>query len=265
MHTHPDQKDTPYPVIRGVGGNAWGTAYAEGSASDPVWRLTGTVPSAVAQLQTQGFHAPEWFGAMLTGTSDSPFVVLDRGTGWSVWGAKSRVVGDHLIQVAAAGLFEHTSNGLDKRNPASDSSLNFRSRGAIPDAMVIRKDLVDWGAGHGTDLGHVLHLFFVETDSTAGFRSPMVGAESGKVGWGAEGQRIAIDPTIDLTTRGLSPDALVIARTLQRYGAYLGDNAGGATSLKAEQENSVRDVWHGELQADSLRNITWDDFVVVPS
>ncbi len=263
MHSHREQAGTAFPLIRGVGGNRWGTAYAEGTAADPVWRLTGSLPSEVGILATKGFHAPEWFGAMLTGTGDSPFVVVDRGQGRTVWGARSKVVGDHLIHVSSAGLFEHASNGLDKRNPASNSRVNFRSRGAIPDAMVIRRDLVDWGLAHGSDLGHVLHLFMVETDSSAGHRHPMVGSESGNSGWGAEGQRIAIDPAVDLTTRGLSPEALVIARTLQRYGAYIGDNAGGPTSLKAEQENGVRDVWGGRLKADSLSGITWDDFVVL--
>ena len=263
MKAHPDQRGTAYPLIRGPGGNSWGTAYAEGSAADPVWRLTGSVPSEVAVLRTQGFHAPESFGSMLTGTSDSPFVVVDRASGWSVWGAKASVTGDHVISVGAAGLFVHASNGLDRRSPFSDSAVNFRSRGAIPDAMVIRKDLVSWGVAMGGDLGHVLHLFMVETDSSAGYVHPMVGYESGKYGWGAEGQRIAIDPGVDLTTRGLSPEALVIARTLQRYGAYLGDNAGGPTSLKAEQESAGHPVWDGRLTADALRGLSWDDFVVV--
>ena len=74
MASHPDQKGTPYPVLRGAGGNAWGTAYAEAGASDPVWRLTGAVPADVADLKTTGFRAPEWLGQVLTGTSDSPFV-----------------------------------------------------------------------------------------------------------------------------------------------------------------------------------------------
>ena len=264
MTTHPDQAGTAYPVIRGVGGNQWGTAYAEGKATDPVWRLTGSVPAEVAALATTGFHAPEWFGAMLTGTSDSPFVVIDRATGISVWAAKSQVVGDHLISVGAAGYFEHASNGLDQRNPLADSDRNFRSRGGIPDAMVIRKDAVDEGIRNGTGLGHVLHLFMVETDSSAGFTHPMTGAESGKYGFGAEGQRIAIRSDIDLTRRGLSPEGLVIARTLQQHGAYIGDNSGTTTSLKAEQENDVRNVWGGRLTADALEGITWDNFVVLP-
>lgn len=264
MATHPDQVGTPYPVIRGAEGNAWGTAFAEGKASDPVWRLTGSVPGPVEDLRTTGFHAPEWFGAMLTGTSDSPFVVIDRASGVSVWAAKAEVVGDHLISVGAAGYFEHRSNGLDKRNPRSDSDRNFRSRGAIPDAMVIRKDAVYHAIRNGTSLGHVLHLFLVETDSAAGFTHPMTGAESGKYGFGAEGQRIAIRSDIDLSRRGLSPEGLVIARTLQEHGAYIGDNSGSLTALKAEQENGVRGVWGGRLTQDALRGITWNDFVVFP-
>jgi hypothetical protein len=157
----------------------------------------------------------------------------------------------------------HASNGLDRRNPKSNNTLNFRSRGAIPDAMVIRRDLVDAGIAAGTGLGHVLHMFLVETNSAAGFCHPMVGTESGKYGWGAEGQRLAIASDVNLTKRGLSPAALVIARTLQQHGAYIGDNAGGGSTLKAEQATSERDVWNGLLNQASLKGITWNDFVVL--
>lgn len=44
--SHPDQKGTQYPVINGLGTNKWGTAYAEGSATDPIWKLTGNVPAS---------------------------------------------------------------------------------------------------------------------------------------------------------------------------------------------------------------------------
>jgi hypothetical protein len=263
MAHHPDQAGTGYPMIRGVGGNRWGMVYAEGRADDPVWRLVGSVPAEVSVLKSLGFHAPESFGSQLTGTSDSPFVVMDVASGFTVWGAKATKVGDHVISVGAAGLFEHNSNGLDRRNPRTNSVINFRSRGAIPDAMVIRHDLMERAVATGGDLGHVLHVFFVETDSSAGAVHPMVGAESGKNGWGAEGLRIAVRAGADLS--GCSPEAAVIARTLQRHGAYLGDNAGKATSLKAEQESPGHPVWGGALQADELKGcISWSDFVVLP-
>lgn len=263
MATFPEQRGVAYPLIRGVGGNRWGTVYAEGRASDPVWRLTGNVPKEVSALSLTGFHAPASFGAQLTGTSDSPFVVMDRASGWSVWGAKARVAGNHLISVGTAGLFDDSSNGLDRRNPRSNSKLNFRSRGAIPDAMVIRRDLMDYAVKHGGDLGHVLHLFFVETSTAAGAVSPMTGFESSKAGFGAEGMRIAIDPQVDLAKRGLSPQGLVIARTLQHYGAYIGDNSGGATALKAQQDDAGGHIWGNSLHRDELRGLTWSDFVVI--
>ena len=263
MATHPDQRGTPYPVVRGTQGNQWGTVYAEGRASDPVWRLTGNVPSAVGFLRTDGFRAPESLGETLTGTSDSPFVVMDRANGISVWAAKARVDGPYSINVGAAGAYEHASNGLDKRNPRSDSMVNYRSRGAIPDSMVIRRDRMDWAVANDTDLGYVLHMFLVETDSSAGYVHPMVGSESGKYGFGAEGTRVAIAPSVDLTRRGLSPQGLALARTLQRRGAYIGDNSGSKTALKAEQENAAHPVWGGTLPEDVLAGITWDDFVVI--
>ncbi|MGH8892852.1 MAG: hypothetical protein ACRDWY_06030, partial [Actinomycetes bacterium] len=263
MRAHSDQDRLDYPVIRGVGANRWGTVYAEGRASDPVWRLAGRVPPEVSVLRREGFHAPEWLGEALTRTSDSPFVVVDRASGWSIWGAKARDVGGNVIRVGAAGLFEHDSNGLDLRNPLADSRVNFRSRGAIPDAMVIRRDLMAYAQATNGDLGHVLHMFFVETDSSAGHVHPMVGEESGKHGWGAAGTRIAVGPDVDLSRRDCSPAALVIARTLQRHGTYLGDNASQGAGLKAEQETDAAS-WEGTLSEDEMEGcIRWNDFVVI--
>jgi hypothetical protein len=233
------------------------------TAADPMWRLTGIVPPFCSTLTTTGFHAPTWLGSLLTCTSDSPFCVVDLGSGFTVFGSKASVVGPRTIAVQSAGLMYHSSNGLHRKDPLSDDKRNFTSRGRISDAMVIRSDLVEHGIAHNTDLGHVLHLFLVETRSADGYRHPMVACESGKDGFGAEGERIAIDPAVDLTTRGLSPAGLVIARTLQRYGCYFGDNAGRESALKAEQETASHPVWNGRLCQDTLAGLRWDDFVVL--
>lgn len=252
---------SPYPLIRGVD-DEWGMPYALGTCTDPVWRLTGDVPAAVAFLRTEGFHAPTDFVDTLTGTSDSPFVVIDRcGSptmphGMTVWAHDGGADGDRTIDVRSAGAFQHDSNGLDRRNTRSDSALNFRSRGAIPDAMVIRDDLLAWAIANDGDLGHVLHMFWWETDSSAGAVHPMVGDESGKDGFGAEGMRIRIRPDVDLNARDCSPAGLVVARTLQRYGAYLGDNAGHASGIKAEQGSEA-------ITTDALSCVRWDDFAFV--
>lgn len=261
MSTFAGQAGVAFPIINGTNGNLWGTPYALGAASDPVWTLTGTVDPKAVILKTQGFHAPSWLGTALTGTSDSPFCVQDTANGFTVFGTKATQTGPNVISIGgSAGITYHSSNGLDARNPASDDARNETSRGRISDAMVIRKAAVDWAIANNTDLGHVLHMFMVETDSSKGFMSPMVGFESGKNGWGAEGQRLAIDPSVDLTTRGLSPAGLVVARTLQVHGCYIGDNAGNGSTLKAEQETKAHPVWNGELGPNSLQGVTWGDF-----
>ena len=265
MKSFPDQHGTRYPTISGVSGSDWGMAYAMGSRHDPVWKLTGSMQSECAILRTRGFHAPAWFGSMLTGTSDSPFCVIDRASGYTVFGSVANLAGDHLIHVSSAGITHHRSNGLTGVNPHSNDKHNFTGRGRISDAMVIRRDLVEYGIAHHTGLGHVLQMNIAETRSADGFCNPMVSCESGQNGFGAEGERIKIRGHIDLRKRGLSPAGLVIARTLQQHGCYFGDNAGGPSTFKAEQENNSRPVWHGLLRQDSLHGISWDDFVVLSS
>ncbi len=122
--------------------------------------------------------------------------------------------------------------------------------------MVIREDLLaaaEAGANGGT-LGHVLHMFAMETNTAAGFAHPMVGEESGKAGYGAEGQRIRVKQSWT-PPAGCDGPGLVIARTLQRFGAYLGDNSGSGSGIKAEQGST-----YPGLTVDALAGcITWTD------
>jgi hypothetical protein len=256
-----------YLKIRGANGVGWGIAYAEASCSDPIYRIGagGSVPASQAHLRTVGFHAPAAAWKNIPQNGDAPFLIVDRcGTsarpnGLSVWGANA-VVSGQTVNVSAAGSFAHDTNGLDRRNPASNSQLNERSRGVIPDSMLIRPDVLDYAVHHGTGLGYMLEVFWLETNSAAGFTSPMVGAEGGNNGVGAEGQRIRIKPGIDLAARpGCSPTTnpvgLAIARTLQQNGAYIGDNSGSGSGIKTAQN-----AQYPGLNADSLRGcMTWDD------
>jgi hypothetical protein len=264
MASHPDQRGIDHPRLSGVDGNEWGMPYAMGRAHHPVWRLTGDLNRWTDVLMRRGFHAPEWFGHCLTGTSDSPFCVVDRASGFTVLARRAERVGNRLIRVDGAAITYHDSNGLDRRHRRSDDARNHMSRGRISDAMVIRRDLVEHGIANRTDLGHVLHLFLVETRTADGHTGPMINQEKGKHGFGAEGERIAIAPGVDLRTRGLSPAGLVIARTLQNYGCYFGDNSGSCSRIKVEQESKGRPVWQGlGLNRDSLSGLSWEDFVVL--
>lgn len=264
MASHPDQRDFGHPRLNGLDGNAWGTPYALGRARHPIWRLTGDLHPMVRRLGRRGFHAPAWLGRMLTGTSDSPLCVVDKAWGFTLYCNNAERVGRRLIKAENVGISFHNSNGLDHRHRRANDGRNFTSRGRISDAMVIREDLVRYGVANNTDLGHVLHMFFVETRTKDGHTGPMINEEDDNYGFGAQGERIAIAPGVNLRKRRLSPSAMVIARTLQNHGCYLGDNSGSQSALKMEQENDVRPVWGGHrLHKDSLRALSWDDFVVL--
>jgi hypothetical protein len=264
MASHPDQAGITWPKINM--NPEWAMSYHVGRATDPVWRLTGgnTADPRLTVLQKQGFHmADSVADTFPTGTQDRPGVMVDPVFGYTVQFADAVVdKATRTITVSNAGIMWHGSNGLDGRNPTSDDDRNFTSRGRIPDAMVIRRDQLDQAAASGTGLGHVLHLFFVETNTADGVVHPMTGAESGKAGWGAEGERIRIRPDVDLEARGLTGAALVIARTLQENGAYIGDNSGSSTQIKASQPEQYAGT---NLTTDALRGkITWADFEVLP-
>lgn len=265
MASFGDQKAWKYPSIQGVGGNLWGTAYAMGQASDPVWKLTGNFPASIAdQLKNKGFHAPADFGKQITGTSDSPFCVIDTANGITVFGTKASYKGGTTISVGGSGgCMWHSSNGLDGANPKSTDKRNKTSRGRISEMLVIRRDMMDYAIAEQTDLGYGLHFFCAETRSSDGHCHPMTGHESSKNGFGAEGERMIIRPDINIEARTMSAAGKVLARTLQRYGMIIGDNAGGQGTLKAEVESKTHPVWNGLLTQKSLQGITWADFACV--
>ena len=269
MKTHAEQRGVLYPKINGiVASSQWGTSFHLGRSTDPIWKITGAGVRPETQIAaTTGFHMADSVADRFpTGTQDRQGLVNDPVFGYSVhFGDAVPNRANRTINVVNASVFWHASNGLDKRNPRSDDSRNYCSRGRIPDAMVIRGDLVKAAAVSGTSLGHVMQMFFVETDGAAGFCHPMTGQESRHSGWGPEGVRIAVKPSVDLVARGFTGGALVIARTLQQHGCYLGDNSGASSMLKGEQATSTYSPYAGtNLSSSCLSKLTWADFVVLP-
>ncbi len=270
MASYPEQAGVTYPVITRQEGSERRTTIHLGHPGDPIWRLAN--PRRETRiLSAQGWHmADDVVDRIPRGDQDRSLLVLDRAFGYSVlFGDVVPHRRSRTITVSASTIFWHRSNGLDHRNPRSNDRRNYCSRGRIPDALVIRPDLVRAGIRRGTGLGHVLQLFLVETNSRTfgkGFVHPMVGCESRHVdGWGAEGERIRIAPSVNLVRRGLTGGALVIARTLQQHGAYIGDNSGSASTLKGAQSTDRFRPYAGtNVTADCLRGkIAWNDFEVV--
>jgi PKD repeat protein len=248
--------------------------YAEGQCSDPVFTIvsTGKTPSGQGFLKTTGFHADEAVLAAMVQNSDSPIMVrdfcgtVDRPGGMSVWAANVLYDGTHTLKsggdgTITAGSFDWRTNGLDSRAPSSDAAagVNSVSRGRIPDSMVITDDELRAGmdGAHNGTAGHSVEVFFVETNSSAGFQEPMTGAEGGNVGCGgaahpglcAEGQYVRIDPSLPVPA-GCTGAAAVVFRTLQTYGGYIGDNSGSGSGIKMQagttlvNNNSLQPCMH---------------------
>jgi hypothetical protein len=78
-----------------------------------------------------------------------------------------------------------------------------------------------------------------------------------------EGGRIQLDPTLDLNSLGLTPAAKVIARAMQEYGAFVGDNSGGIALYAEGLYGKPGPGWNGVLAYDDLANIPWDRFRVI--
>lgn len=263
MATNADQKGTPYPKLNL--NDKWAMSYDFGTSADPVWKLTGskvTGNAKLAILAKQGFHmADSVADSFPTGTQDRPGVIFDEVFGYTVLFADAVPnKATRTIAVSSAGITWHGSNGLDYRNPASNDSRNFQSRGRLADAMVVTREELDAAVAAGTGVGKVLHLFFVETNGLESpcFVSPMVGCENDQRGWGREGERLRLNPAIDLKARGLTGYPLALAKTMQENGVYLGDNSGSVTQVKMSQTSHYTGT--GLTASVFSGKLTWADF-----
>lgn len=200
-------------------------------------------------------------GARPDPTSDAAMTVYDRERGkvFGLWHARYDATLDRW-SACGGTVYYLPSNGLHGDLAASNQTRNRGHRGLPPSTWAVRYDQVKAGA-----IDHVLKIAVNTTKCHHVF--PMVGNECGTTSSYAppEGTRIRIKQNIDLTTYGLSPAALVIARALKRYGAVIGDQTGGPVILKLENTVAERRgwLWKGVLHPESLARIPLGAFEVI--
>lgn len=87
----------------------------------------------------------------------------------------------------------------------------------------------------------------------------------------AEGQRLRLDPSLDVSTLGLTPVGELVARAAQKYGFIVADTA-GAVAVATESGNTIAaatkvNPWNELLAGPSyeaLRGFPWDKVQVLP-
>jgi hypothetical protein len=243
-------------LLSGYEGNDWGMpAYAAGT-DDPVYSVVSRkyeLPPEFASLRIP-------LGALPADSSDGEMVVYDLVSRVVALLSKAVYDADTDTWTVNGGSIAHLdSNGLDGSLPAADDVRNRGTFRGYPGAVaMVHQD--DIAAG---ELDNVVKIGV--NNAREGFVFPMVGSDGDTDDPDApvEGTRIRIKPDVDLEELGLSDQALIIARGLQKYGMVVADNTGGGIELKLEDtERSGRGPFW-ELEHDSLCAITTDHLEVV--
>ena len=165
------------------------------------------------------------------------------------------------------GLFDvhccWTAGGVD-RYYLSSEGLHYRAGGTYGNeghrgAPMVEKSprLVEVTAGW---IAHRTECYVPPRQVGIASVWPMVGSDGNLKGGIPEGVVLRIRPTVDLSTRGLSPAALVLAHMLQDYGCMVSDGGAPAeATLKLERAD-----WSATgLTGDSLSSLLWSDWEFV--
>lgn len=246
-------------TLAGAGDNRWGHPIYWARPSDPAYSVSG-ISSDSRPPELDSLRMP--VSAQPAGNSDGTMSVFDRAKGYVVALTDAEFDDDSEEWSASGATVTYLkSNGLLAATGRSDEPRNVGThRGNNGATMAVRWDMVKAGA--------VTHVLKIASGPEVADRSvfPMVGSdgdyEGSDPGVPPQGLRLRVKPSIDLSRLNLHPQALVIARALQRYGVYIGDS-GGKTALKlentkAEGRGQLWDVTANDLCGLPFTPQYWD-------
>jgi hypothetical protein len=233
---------------------AWSVAVAEAHPSDPVydvpcWRYR-------CYLQAYGpFQIP--LTAQPDASTDGHLVVYDPAT-QREWSMSRAARTDTGWQAAAGGATSMLSDWSPPPEYATGNAANFPLLGGIVRPEELLQGRIDHalvfampGVGAGAPVCPASHNAGSATDLNA-LR---------------EGQKVQLDPALDVDSLALPAWQKTIARAMQRYGAYLRDGSG---SLVVYAENPIArgyDAWANLGFAGSnqlwLTGFPWDQLRVL--
>jgi hypothetical protein len=244
-------------IVGAESSGGWGEPIYWAKPSDPVYNVKATrytLPPAFTSVRIP-------LAAQPPQTSDAQMTIYDLEAGSVYKLQKARY--DEATDTWSAGggsWYSTTSNGLNRALPESDDVRNHGHRGIPPATHAVRYDEVQAGR-----IDHVLKIAVNTANENHVW--PMTGSDGDSLDPAAlpQGARLRIKPSVDLSRLALNPDALTIARALQRYGAVVGDSSGSNTNLKVE--NTVIEgkgwLWKGRLTASALQAIPFSNYEVV--
>jgi hypothetical protein len=241
--------DSTITAMVTVNASFGGTGFRTGIASDSVVPGTGPAPIPV--------------GATAAAGTDRHLAIVDRTLGkeWGFWDAANGASG---WTAGLAATLDLTGTGVrpPERNTPWWAGHGPRACGFGLIAGLITADDLRCGT-----IDHALVIAYSHIKSR--YYTPPASSAQGTTADALStrgilcGGQIQLDPTLDVTTLGLSPAGLMIARALQKYGAFVGDYS-GATSLYGEASTAAQTYFGtGILDNGSAQSIPLKRFRVL--
>ncbi len=202
--------------------------------------------------------------------SDGQIAVLDPTTGkaFGIWQAKYNSA-TNTWSGSWGGMTDLNGNGVDQSGSATATNL-ARYAGVVT--------AEEFSAAIAANTG-IDHALFISSDIAGpGYASPATKSDGTNIAGVAvpipEGYRIQLDPSIDVDAiPGITPGEKVIAKTLQTYGAYLGDQGSARMAFVFEAVPDATSSNPGAVWVDAgfawdyydMGNIPWSQLRVLAS
>ena len=231
--------DSTVPLVNVMAGLG-GTGFRTGAPNEGDVPGSGTAPIPAGATPAAGTDRHLCIVDTAAETSWDLYDAND-GSGGSTGSGGSGGSGGWTASLAAS--MDLTSDGV--RPPTNDSPW-WAGQGARACGLPLIAGLITVDEVKAGKIEHALVLAYPHIRSR--YYTPPASSAQGTTSdaiqtRGVEcGGQIQLDPTLDLSTLGLSSTGLMIAKALQTYGAFVGDYS-GAISLYADESATAQAYW----------------------
>ncbi len=240
--------DSSTPTVA-VNASLGGTGFRTGAASDSVAAGTGMAPIPT--------------GATAAAGTDRHLAIIDRNANmeWGFWDAAPGSTGWTAGEASTLDLSGTGVRPPERNNPWWAGHGPRACGYGLINGLIMAQEFSCGAIEHALVVAypHIRSRYYTPPASTAQGTTTDAIATRGILCGG----RIQLDPALDITTLGLSKSGLIIAKALQKYGAYVGDYS-GAVSLYADASESAQQAYaSGDLTNGSAQGIALNRFRVL--
>jgi hypothetical protein len=203
-----------------TGSTSYGLYVDSLSWTAPIYHATSSTPTASIAVANSGKHIsiPYLSNFKPDPSGDSQIAVINDSNGceyeFQAFNAGSRSANSEATFHISTGTGIHA-------NDAGVTGSNI----SILGGLITAKDVASGAINHA--------LRYATPFDSPGYVAPASRSNGGTSGGIPAGQLMRLDPSLDVSSMGLTPFQLMVAKALQKYGAYNAD-ASGTFKLYAE-------------------------------